>query len=191
MYDMDVIHISTLPPGPKIFIANHPGTLDPFILSSMGREKTNVLVRGELFKIPVFGTYLYKSGHIPVLENQGEKIIDTAVAKLKKGENILVFIEGGLSPTKGGFSSPRTGAARIALKSGAPIIPVGIGLFKKKLRKMTTNVDGSTEIAWIYPMVVSPLLLVALSICEVMSIIVILSKIPVNNLCVKFGIILS
>ncbi len=149
VYDIDITHISTIPDGPKIFIANHPNTLDPIILFAMCQGKTNVLVHGNLFNIPIFGAYLRKSGHIPVDPDSGQQIIDLAVKRLKKGENILIFIEGGLSPSLGGFRSPKTGAARIALLSGAPIIPVGVGIFRQKIKRFRTVVNH--EVALVYP----------------------------------------
>lgn len=142
----------SLPPGPKILAINHPTTSDPFIISSLLSGQTKVLIHENLFKIPVFGAYLKLSGHIPVSPGDGNKAYRQAIAALRKGKNIAVFIEGGLSPARGGFLEPRTGVVRFALETGAPVIPVGVAVREEDLYRMGTCIDGHrAEAVWLKP----------------------------------------
>ncbi len=64
-----------------------------------------------------------------------------------KSKGLGIFPEGSLSPAQGGFGAPRTGAARLALCTDAPIIPIGIHLDHAGTRDLAIDVEGCTEIA--------------------------------------------
>lgn len=118
-----------LPAGPKIIVANHPTTTDPFLFPLIVNEPIYMLITEMAFEVPVLKSLLTSAGHIPVAQDiSGEKIVDAAVARLAHGGTVGLFPEGSLSPAVGQYCKTRTGAARIAIKSGAPIIPVGIHL---------------------------------------------------------------
>jgi len=120
-----------LPAGPKLLIANHPTTTDPFLLPLLLDEPVSILVTQLAFDVPLLGRLIRAGGHIPVpveRSGSGAQIVPAAVAKLRAGGSVSVFIEGSLSPAVGQFCPPRTGAARMALLSGAAVIPVGIHL---------------------------------------------------------------
>ncbi|MBN1314585.1 MAG: 1-acyl-sn-glycerol-3-phosphate acyltransferase [Anaerolineales bacterium] len=126
----DVVCHAPLPSGVKIFAANHPTTLDPFLMLSFVPEQVSILVTADVFKIPAFGHYLRSAGHIPVFKTNGKATIEQALKLLDGGLNVGIFPEGALSPLgcEPGFGRAHTGAVRLALNSGAPIIPVGISL---------------------------------------------------------------
>jgi 1-acyl-sn-glycerol-3-phosphate acyltransferase len=142
MLDMDVRRHTALPPGPKIIAANHPSTTDPFFVAAMLRQQSFILINELLFRVPVLGVYLRKSGHIPVQVGRGQEAVDTAVALLRQGRNVIIFPEGDLSPEEGGFCPVRTGVARLALASGAPVVPVGIHLLRERVRSVRSTVQG-------------------------------------------------
>lgn len=142
---MDVSRQSDLPSGAKIFAVNHPTTSDPFLIASLFSGQTNVLVHETLFKVPVLGTYLRLAGHIPVTPGAGKIAFDRAIAALKKGRSIAVFIEGGLSPREGGFGRPKTGAVRMALLTGAPVIPVGVAVRHEDTYFLKTKIGAAVE----------------------------------------------
>jgi len=62
----------------------------------------------------------------------------------------VIFPEGALSPLEGGICPPHTGVARLALITGAPVIPVGIHLQRERIHFRATTVDGKTEVARFY-----------------------------------------
>ena len=142
---MDVNLHHKLPDGAKIIAANHPSTSDPFFVAAMLRQQSFILIKDLLFKVPIFGEYLRRSGHIPVTVGKGEQAIRAALEYLKAGHTVMIFPEGSLSPQKGGFQKARTGVARLALMSGAPVIPVGIHLLRDRINTIQSNVRGKVE----------------------------------------------
>jgi 1-acyl-sn-glycerol-3-phosphate acyltransferase len=149
---MDVQWRGSLPEGPKILAANHPTTTDPFFILTLLQEQTSVLVTGGVFEIPVFGEYLRRAGHVPVLRGSGGATIREATELLKSGRTVAIFPEGALSPLEGGigFHRPHSGVARLALASGAPVIPVGIGLQQEGIRTFAVEMEGGPDEARLY-----------------------------------------
>ena len=88
------------------------------------------MAKNELYK-PVIGTLISWGGAFPVRRGEGdESAIETAVERVKAGEIVVIFPEG--TRKKKGLikrhqSRPRTGAARVALRAGAPLVPAAIG----------------------------------------------------------------
>jgi 1-acyl-sn-glycerol-3-phosphate acyltransferase len=142
---LDIKQSVPLPEGPKIFVANHPTTADPGPLTLLSKEPMSIMIAETLYKVPVLGKYLRNSGHITVIPGQGKQVLTQSMQVLKSGKNIGIFLEGSLSPLNGGFMRPRTGTARLALMSGAPVIPVGIYLDKSHVRLLHTKVEGKIE----------------------------------------------
>ena len=150
LLNFDLLMEEALPPGPKILAANHPTTTDPFLLPLLVDEPIYIFVTGMAFETPLFGKILKRAGHIRVDKSLGNKIntVHQAVKRLAQGGNIGIFPEGSLSPVPGKFCPARTGAARLAVSSGAPVIPVGIhhspnACFYKKIR--TTNYEQTAR----------------------------------------------
>lgn len=138
-----------LPEGRKIIVANHPSTSDPFFVALAAQEPATILITEKAFNVPLFGTYLRRSGHIPVIPGQGREAFERAKALLEADRTLILFPEGTLSPYEGGLARPHTGAARLALLTDAPVIPVGIHLFWKRLRHIHGKIGGKwTESRW-------------------------------------------
>jgi 1-acyl-sn-glycerol-3-phosphate acyltransferase len=146
MLNLDLVTCGSVPEGPKILAANHPTTTDPFLMLTWFTEPISILVTGAAFQIPVFGSFLRRIGHIPVAAGQGRQAVAEGVARLAAGQTVGVFPEGRLSP-EGGLAPMRTGAARLVLSSGAPVIPIGIALDRSRVRNLPAEIDGSTEVA--------------------------------------------
>jgi 1-acyl-sn-glycerol-3-phosphate acyltransferase len=150
MFQMDIVKQAPLPAGPKIIAANHPSTSDPALILTLFDEPAHILIEERLFKVPVLGRYLQAAGHICVLPDRGRAAFAQAEAALRRGENVVIFPEGAISPLGGGFHKPRTGVARLALSTGAPVIPVGIHLDCAQIRLITTMVDGKPALGTWY-----------------------------------------
>ncbi|MFI7635806.1 lysophospholipid acyltransferase family protein [Nonomuraea sp. NPDC049400] len=116
--------------GGVIIAANHLSWTDPVLLSHFlynnGRWPV-ILAKAALFKVPVLGRAVIGLLAIPVYRGSAEaaKSLEVSAQRLKDGSAILFYPEGtctrdpGLWPMVG-----KTGAARLALESGAPVIPV-------------------------------------------------------------------
>jgi 1-acyl-sn-glycerol-3-phosphate acyltransferase len=150
MLKLDIVKHSEFPRGAKIVAANHPSTTDPFFVASLVGRQSFIMINNVLFQVPILGAYLRASGHIPVKPGCGQESIDAALAHLKAGHTIIIFPEGEISPFEGGFHQARTGMARLALASGAPIIPVGIGLLRDRIKHIKSTVSGVEEIGHWY-----------------------------------------
>lgn len=150
---MDVVRRGQLPVGPKIIAPNHPTTIDPFLVPAYIDERVHILVTESAFKVPGFGAYLRAAGHIPVFAGEGKRAFEAALKLLCEGHNVVIFPEGALSPLDGSSHKAHTGVARLALRSGAAVIPVGIGLEPERIRFINTgivNAAGEPEVARVY-----------------------------------------
>lgn len=149
MMRMDVLHHAPLPAGPKILAANHPSTTDPFLITLLAREPVSIVISESLFKVPLFGRYLHLAGHVPVVEGRGGETVEWAARLLEQGRTVAIFPEGAVSPLAGGFHQGHTGVARLALRTGAPVVPVGIDLQRERIKLVETGIDGKAEVgAW-------------------------------------------
>ena len=116
--------------GPVILAANHISNADAVILGawltkSLGR-RIHWLGKKEMFDWPVVGYVARNGGIHPV--DRGAADVDafrTAERVLREGHILMIFPEGTRSPT-GELQKPRDGLAMLALRTGAPIVPVGI-----------------------------------------------------------------
>lgn len=150
MLKMDVHQKTPFVSGAKIIAPNHPSTTDPFFVAAMLGHQSYIMIKDVLFNVPVLGEYLKRSGHIKVAAGQGQEAIDQALAHLAMGHTIMIFPEGKISPLNGGYNQVRSGVARLAIASGAPVYPVGIHLLKERIRAISSRVKGQDEMGYWY-----------------------------------------
>jgi 1-acyl-sn-glycerol-3-phosphate acyltransferase len=133
--------------GGIIFAANHLSQADPVVAAyfvyDAGRWP-QFLAKSSLFHVPVFGWLLRMVRQIPVYRGtvDAAKALDAAKAALAHGESVIIYPEGtttgepDLWPMKG-----KTGLARLALATGAPVVPVVMWgpqrLFDPRTRKLS------------------------------------------------------
>jgi 1-acyl-sn-glycerol-3-phosphate acyltransferase len=112
--------------GPLVLAPNHFSQMDHFFAGVYLRRKIRFMAKSQLFGPPVL-TYIYKHGGVfPVRRgHHDEETFKTAYTLLDQGEMLLVYTEGGRSRS-GELGEPRPGIGRIALESGAPVVPVAI-----------------------------------------------------------------
>ncbi len=145
MLRLDIHRHSNLPSGPMIYVANHPSATDGFLIHMVSEKQLNVLVTAKAFTVPVFGWFLHKVQEIPVPLKQGSAALEQAHRHLNKGRSVAIFIEGHVSPPEGGFLPPRSGAAVLALRTGAPVVPVGIFLHRERCHNLRSRIAGGVE----------------------------------------------
>jgi 1-acyl-sn-glycerol-3-phosphate acyltransferase len=112
--------------GPLILAPNHFSQMDHFFVGIYLRRKIRFMAKSQMFGTPVL-TYVYEHGGvIPVRRGHNdEKAFETAFEVLGQGEMLLIYAEGGRSRS-GELGEPKRGVGRLALESGAPVVPVAI-----------------------------------------------------------------
>ena len=119
--------------GPVILAANHRAYLDPVVLTAVGMRrgrKLRYLGKKEVFDAPVIGQGMKLLGQIRVDRGSGDtQPLQQAIDALHRGEAIGIFPQGTI-PRGREFYEPRlrarTGVARLAVASEAPVIPVAL-----------------------------------------------------------------
>lgn len=149
MLRMDVHWQEKLPQGPVLFAANHPSTTDPIYIQLVSTQPMSVMIASKVFSIPVLGAYMRKMRQICVSPGQGEEVLEEARQTLEGGRSVTIFPEGLISPADG-FHAPRSGVARLALKSGFPVVPLGIYLSDKNCKRIPTTLEGEPDIVTWY-----------------------------------------
>lgn len=118
--------------GPAIVAANHVSALDGVVLAlttgSRSRRMTRFLVAAEFFRKIRFGWALRLYRQVPIRRGERDQdALDVAIETTRGGALAGIFPEGTVNPEpQAGLSRGRKGAARIALATGAPVVPVGI-----------------------------------------------------------------
>jgi 1-acyl-sn-glycerol-3-phosphate acyltransferase len=112
--------------GPVILAPNHFSFLDHFFLGVALRRKVHFMAKSQLFKPPMSWIYTH-GGVFPVRRGHGDgDAFLTAVTILDRGDTMAMYAEGGRSRDGELSAKPRRGIGRLALLSGAPIVPVAI-----------------------------------------------------------------
>jgi 1-acyl-sn-glycerol-3-phosphate acyltransferase len=118
--------------GSAIVAGNHVSALDGVALAlatgSRGRRMTRFLVAAEFFRKLWCGWALRLYRQIPISRGERDQgALDVAIETIRGGALAGIFPEGTVNPEPGaGLMRGRKGAARIALATDAPVVPVGI-----------------------------------------------------------------
>jgi glycerol-3-phosphate dehydrogenase (NAD(P)+) len=113
--------------GPVILASNHRSFFDPFVIGTMTRRPVYYVAKKELFQYNrILSWVLNALGAFPVDRGVGDQdTIETAKAILNRGEIVLMFPEG-TRTRPGSLGKPKRGVGRLALETGAPVVPIAI-----------------------------------------------------------------
>lgn len=135
--------------GPVVVISNHTSNWDPLILGVYLPRKLCFMAKEELFKIFFLGSIFRNLGAIPVKRGAADRnAIRQSIKILGEGKVLAMFPEGTRSKT-GEVRDFQPGAAMIAYKGKATIVPVGLkntrSIGKSLFKKVTINIGEPLE----------------------------------------------
>jgi 1-acyl-sn-glycerol-3-phosphate acyltransferase len=111
--------------GPAIIAPNHFSFLDHFFVAVYLRRKVHFMAKSQLFQRPMQFIYTH-GGVFPVRRGHAdEEAFRTAHAVLARGDIVVMYAEAGRSRS-GELGKPRHGIGRLALESGAAVVPTAI-----------------------------------------------------------------
>jgi 1-acyl-sn-glycerol-3-phosphate acyltransferase len=115
------------PDGPVILAANHFSGMDHWFVGILLRRRVRWMAKSQLFRGAFLEWFLPHIGAFPVRRGQrDEESIKTALTILQRGGVLVIYPEGGRSRSGMIGTTARPGVGRLALQSGAPVVPVAI-----------------------------------------------------------------
>jgi len=112
--------------GPLVVVGNHGSHLDPPILSGCVNRPVAYMAKEELFEVPILKHAIALYGAYPVKRDTFDRrAIRTALEASQKGWAVGLFLEGTRTPDARIYH-PKLGAALIAAKTQAPLLPVSL-----------------------------------------------------------------
>jgi len=127
-YRLRAVDLANVPArGPVILAPNHFSGLDHWFVGLLLRRQVRFMAKSQLFKGPFLEFVLSHAGAFPVRRGQrDEQAIITAQTILGQGGVVVMYVEGGRSRSGRIGTSARPGIGRLALETGAPVVPVAI-----------------------------------------------------------------
>jgi 1-acyl-sn-glycerol-3-phosphate acyltransferase len=123
LYRVSVSGAERVPAGACILVANHESVIDPFFLSLATHRRVRFMAKAELWRYPLVRWGMEAYGAFPVERGNGDLgAMAYAGELLAEGEVLGMFPRGTSKPQ--GNRYWQRGAARLALASGAPLVPV-------------------------------------------------------------------
>ena len=122
-----VYGLENIPARACVFACNHASNADgPVVVLAIPR-RVGILIKREVFRIPILGFGMRQAGFVPVdrRAREGSVNLDEVAKLLQSGVPLLIFAEGTRSPD-GRLRSFKKGAALMAIHAGAPIVPIAI-----------------------------------------------------------------
>lgn len=128
MYKLEVQQIENVPvQGAVILAPNHFSHMDHWFVGVMLPRPVRFMAKSQLFKGRPVEWFLAHMGAFPVRRGQhDEEAIATTFALLRRGEALVMYPEGGRSRSGEIGTRARPGIGRVALETGAPIVPIAV-----------------------------------------------------------------
>lgn len=114
--------------GGLVVASNHRSFLDPFVIGALlpWRRQIQFVAKVELFEKRLQGWVLNRLGAFPIRRGQSDEMaVETARLAVERGGTVVIFPEG-TRIRRGSLSRPKRGVGRLALETGAPVMPVAV-----------------------------------------------------------------
>lgn len=123
----EIIGLENVPvEGPFIIVANHISWLDPPMLGAMLPRPIRFMAKEELFRNPIVGWVVSHYQAFPVRRGENDRAALRAAMEILRDGGVLGMFPEGTRSRNGKLQAGRPGAALLALRSGAPVLPIGI-----------------------------------------------------------------
>jgi len=126
-----------IPPGVCIFAANHVSNIDPLAFVPAIPRRVGLLVKSELFRVPILAKAMRMAGFVPVQRENREAAagsVEEALKYLKEGLSFAVYPEG--TRSRDGRMLPfKKGTFLMAVRATVPVVPVSIVGAQDLMRK--------------------------------------------------------
>jgi 1-acyl-sn-glycerol-3-phosphate acyltransferase len=136
--------------SPGILLVKHQSTLETFLMPTLMPHPLAYVFKKELLQVPFFGWAMGRLDMIHIDRSQGPQAFAKVVAQgrelLARGVWIIMFPEGTRIP-RGQKGSYKTGGTRLAVETGAPVIPVAVTSAKCWPRKAFVKVPGIVDVS--------------------------------------------
>jgi 1-acyl-sn-glycerol-3-phosphate acyltransferase len=138
-----------------IFMPNHISNLDPPLLAPLLPGAPSIMMKAELFKLPVLGRACLMARCVPVERDGGREAamrsMRLAAEVINSGLSMLIFAEGTRSRT-GRLQPFKAGPFHLAQSTGAPIVPIAISGTESMMRKGSARVyPGVARVQFLPP----------------------------------------
>jgi 1-acyl-sn-glycerol-3-phosphate acyltransferase len=139
-----VAGVESIPAGPCVFAANHISTLDPMAFIPAIPRRVAILVKTELFRVPILGKAMRVAQFVSVDRSDRESAATSlaqCVELLRQGISFAVYPEG--TRSRDGRLRPfKKGAFLMAIQAGVPVVPVSIAGAQNLMRKGSWKILG-------------------------------------------------
>jgi 1-acyl-sn-glycerol-3-phosphate acyltransferase len=129
--------VANIPSGVCVFAANHVSNLDPMVFFPAVPRRFAVLIKKEIFGIPILATGMRMVKYVAVDRSDREAAaasLDESIRHLRGGLSFAIFPEGTRS-ADGRLGPLKKGAVLMAIQAAVPIVPVSIAGTHRLMRK--------------------------------------------------------
>lgn len=126
-FRLHAIGTENVPNGAVILTPNHASFMDHFFTGGLVRRRVRFMAKSQLYRPGIANFIFGRGGTFPVRRgHHDEEAFTTAFTLLDRGDPVVMYPEGGRSRTGDVGEQARPGVGRLALESGAPVVPVAI-----------------------------------------------------------------
>ena len=122
--------------GPLLIVANHLSWYDPILLGVVLPRRVWFFSKAEIFRWPLVGLVCKSTGQIPVNRGGSDRVaLEQGMAYLREGKALMIFPEGTVARQEQMIAA-HTGAAMLAIRTGATVLPIAHCGTRRVLRSL-------------------------------------------------------